>query len=454
MAPGVLASPETVIGLPHQVTSFVGRRRDRGQVKQALAEYRLVSLTGFGGIGKTRLALAVAADLRRAFAGGVHFVSLGELADPRMVARGTAAAVGAQPRPGHSVAASLICHLRDQQALLILDSCDQVIEAAAELADKLLRYCPRLRIVVTSREPLRIDGEMLHAVAPLAIPAVGAPATSESVSLFLDRARAVIPPFARSPGNDDDVAEICRQLEGIPLAIELAAARLRSMSASEIARSLHGGWEILCRGSRAAPPRQRTMAACVDWSFGLCSPAERQAWAAISVFTGQFDTGAARAVCSGLTGHADLNEILARLVDKSVVAAAERGGQIRFRMLPPVRDHGLRWLAELGLAADVTRRHEEWSASNAAPGNGSGATEGDPAADAGGAGGDVLTSRQHQVARLVASGLSNRDIADTLVISRRTAETHVENILTRLGYTSRNQIAAWIITQSRISEMS
>jgi DNA-binding CsgD family transcriptional regulator len=172
------------------------------------------------------------------------------------------------------------------------------------------------------------------------------------------------------------------------------------------------------------------------------------------VFTGQFDAGGVRAVCRGLTGHVDLNEILARLVDKSVVIAAERDGQIRFRMLPPVRHHGLRWLDELGLVTEVTRRHDEWSAGNAPPGNGSAAAEDDAAAAARGAGGDVLTSRQHQVARLVASGLSNRDIADTLVISRRTAETHVENILTRLGYTSRNQIAAWVITQSRISEMN
>jgi predicted ATPase len=366
MAESTAASCVTLVGIPHEVASMVGRRRERTDIRQALSESRLVTLTGFGGIGKTRLALAVAPDLRRAFADGVHFVSLGSLADPEMIPQVTARTLGMRTVSQQSPADSLVAYLGSRQVLIVFDNCEHLIEAVAVFAQDLLWSCPRLRILATSREPLRITGEAVHAVAPLTVPATGAearsPHYSESEALFLDRARAVVPNFALTPGNRDEVSEICRLLEGIPLAIELAAVRLRSMSASQIARDLADHWGPLSRGSRTAPARQRTMTACIDWSFSLCSPTERDVWAGVSVFAGGFEVDAAQAVCARLAGEEELADVIAALVDKSIIAAEERAGQMRFRLLPPIRHRGLRRLAEMGLTGELRRRHRDWYA--------------------------------------------------------------------------------------------
>jgi non-specific serine/threonine protein kinase len=385
--------PEAAV--PHEVTSFVGRRRERGEIRQLLAEARLVTLTGLGGIGKTRLALQTAAELRRAFADGVYFVSLAAVADPELVAQAVAGTLGLQARARRPTAGSLAEYLRTKDLLLVLDNCEHVIDAAAELASVLLRRCSRLRLLATSREPLRTDGETVHPVPPLTVPSDALRAEAgdgaveqastllqfESVGLFVDRARAVVPAFELTAANSAAVAEICAKLEGIPLAIELAAVRLRAMSPAELASNLTGHWALLTRGSRTAPDRQRTMANCIEWSYQLCSDAERDVWGALSVFSGGFELDAAEAVCRGAGmgaggdaqarvaddfaapsagGDEPFADVLAALVDKSIVVAREQEGRMRFRLLPPIRHRGLRRLADTGKLTAVRRRHRDW----------------------------------------------------------------------------------------------
>jgi serine/threonine-protein kinase PknK len=261
--------------LPIEVTSFVGRRAERQQIRVLLNDARLVTLTGFGGVGKTRLAVRVATDLRRAFPDGVAFVPLATQTDPELVAQSIVTALGIQGRSTRAVTSSLVEYLAGRTMLIVLDNCEHLIDASAVLSDTLLRTCPDLRLLVTSREPLRIQGEAIHPVAPLSIPGDDDGDASlmefEAVSLFVDRARAIVPEFELAADNRRAVAGIVSQLEGIPLAIELAAGRLRAMSPAELQRDLTRRWDLLSRGSRAAPDRQRTMKACIEWSFDLCT---------------------------------------------------------------------------------------------------------------------------------------------------------------------------------------
>lgn len=366
ITPGVGA--EVPAGLPLETTSFVGRRRDRGKVRQLLGDARLVTLTGFGGVGKTRLALRVASGLRRAFADGVHVVSLAAVGDPALIAQTVVTVLGLQTRTQRAAVDSLADYLRKREVLLILDNCEHVIEAVATLADILLGRCARLRILATSREPLRITGETVYAVSPLSVPPreTGSPRSAlhafEAVGLFIDRARAVQPDFELSDVNGAAVAKICSKLEGIPLAIELAAVRLRTMSPAELADNLTGRWAILTRGSRTAPDRQRTMAACIEWSYELCSEVERDVWAAVSAFSGGFDFDAADWLCAGVSPDEPLADVLAALVDKSVLVAQRHDTYTRFRLLPPIRHRGLRRLEETGQLMKFRRRHRDWYA--------------------------------------------------------------------------------------------
>ncbi|PQM45422.1 LuxR C-terminal-related transcriptional regulator [Mycobacterium talmoniae] len=355
-------------GLPLETTSFVGRRRDRGKIRQLLGDARLVTLTGFGGVGKTRLALRVASGLRRVFADGVHVVSLAAVGDPALTAQTVVTVLGLQGRTQRAAVDSLADYLREREVLLVLDNCENVVDAVARLADILLSRCARLRILATSREPLRITGETIYAVLPLSVPpreASGPPSglhAFEAVGLFIDRARAVHPDFELSDVNSAAVAKICSKLEGIPLAIELAAVRLRTMSPAELADNLTGRWAILTRGSRTAPDRQRTMAACIEWSYELCSEAERDVWAAVSAFSGGFDFDAADWVCAGVSLDEPLADVFAALVDKSVLVAQRYDMYTRFRLLPPIRYRGLRRLEETGQLGKFRRRHRDWYA--------------------------------------------------------------------------------------------
>lgn len=312
--------------LPAEVTTFVGRRFERRTIRELLSESRMVTLTGFGGIGKTRLAMRMASELRPAFPDGVCFVPLGALGEADEVPDQIAAALGLYGRSTRSGTVEIVEYLRERTLLLVLDNCEHVVDMAATMVDALLRNCPKVRILATSREPLRVDGEAVHAVSPLTCPApAGAGSDSlqqyEAVQLFLDRARASVPGFVLNDGNRVAVATICSRLEGIPLAIELAAARLTTLSATELERGLTDQWELLSRGRRTAPHRQSTMAACIEWSFDLCTAAERTLWARAAVFVDGFEYDAAAAVCSGHGDDEPIHETLASLVDKSVLAA-------------------------------------------------------------------------------------------------------------------------------------
>lgn len=357
--------------LPAELTSFVGRRAERNDVKRQMSESRLVTLTGFGGVGKTRLALRVAGELRRAFTDGVRFASLGELSDPDWLPDTIAAALGMQSRSTRTAPGSLVEYLRPRELLLVIDNCEHLIDAVAMLTDTLLRTCPGLRILATSREPLHITGEAVHHVAPLTVPSHDEEQTTplhqfEAISLFVDRATAVVPNFALTDDNRNAVATVCRKLEGIPLALELAAVRLRATSPAELAQHLSDRWELLTRGSRDAPDRQRTMAACIEWSFELCTEAERDVWAYVSVFAGGFELDAAQAVCpadgdDNAEGEcAQLPDLLLDLVDKSILAVENYSGRTRYRMLPAIRQRGIRRLRELGMLTRLRRRHRDF----------------------------------------------------------------------------------------------
>jgi predicted ATPase/DNA-binding CsgD family transcriptional regulator len=349
--------------LPLEITTFVGRRADRGRVRELMSGSRLVTLTGFGGIGKTRLALRMATDLRRTFE-GVYVVALGGLADPDSVPDQIAVALGLHGRSRQSATIAAVEYLRTRTVLLVLDNCEHVIDVVAVVADTLLRTCPGVHLLATSREPLRIDGEVEYPVAPLSIPGPKAGEELlqqyESVQLFLDRARGIVPGFELTEDNRTAVASISRKLEGIPLAIELATARLRAFSPAELDAQLTDRWELLSRGSRTAPDRHSTMAACIEWSFDLCTPAERVLWAKAAVFVDGFELEAAMSVCSDPREDEPIQETLASLVEKSVVTTARNGAVNRYRMLPPIQHRGRVELARIGREAELHRRHKDY----------------------------------------------------------------------------------------------
>ncbi|MFI6958522.1 protein kinase [Nocardia sp. NPDC050408] len=351
--------------LPLELTSFVGRRAELTEAKSLLASSRLVTLTGIGGVGKTRLALRVATGARRDFTDGVWLVELSELHDGGLLPGVIAAAVGLRPR-GQSVLDVLIEYLAPRQLLLVLDNCEQIVDAAAKVAETLLRACPGLRILATSREPLGIGGESVLRVRPLTVPDPdrepslrGAP-RYDAVSLFVERAAAAVPGFALTKDNLAAVAEICRHLDGLPLAIELAAARLPALSPEQILQRLTDRYALLTRGSRSAPSRQQTLQWCIDWSHSLCTPAEQQVWAQLSVFAGSFELDAAEQVCRDDLGAQDLLDVLTALVEKSILNREESESVVRFRLLETVRDYGRDKLDEAGEYLELRRRHLDW----------------------------------------------------------------------------------------------
>ncbi|MFC7596507.1 ATP-binding protein [Terrabacter sp. GCM10028922] len=347
------------------MTTFVGRRFECSAIRERLTESRLVTLTGFGGIGKTRLALRVATDLRRVFPDGICFVPLGAVLEADDVPDQIAGELGLYGRSTQSGTIATVEYLRTRALLLVLDDCEHVVDMVARLADTILRNCSGVRILATSREPLRVDGEVVHAVTTLTCPPHEEPDGSglqqfEAVQLFLDRARASIPGFDLTQGNRAAVAAICRKLQGIPLAIELAAARLPTLSPTEIDKALTDQWELLSRGTRTGPHRHSTMAACIEWTFDLCTPADRRLWAKAAIFVDGFELDAAAAVCSGPDDEEPIAETLASLVDKSVLATTRDDTTTRFRMLPPIRQRGLAELARMNAVDEQRRRHRDF----------------------------------------------------------------------------------------------
>jgi non-specific serine/threonine protein kinase len=345
-----LASRRTLSNLPVELTSFVGRDAELAELKKLMSSYPLVTVTGTGGVGKTRLALRAAAEVAAEFPDGVRLVELGELRDGAAVVDVIAAALGLRDAaPTEPLVHSIIEYLCPRGFLLLLDNCEQVVDAAAALAETLLRACPGLRILATSREGMGIGGEAVFPLSPLA---------EDAVSLFVERAAAAVPGFGLTDENQATLAKVCARLDGLPLALELAAAKLRSMSPDQILHRLDNRYALLTRGSRGAPQRQRTLAWSVGWSYDLCTPDEQRLWARLGVFAGSFELQAVEDVCG--EGSEDLPDLLDSLVEKSVLIRTESYGTVRFRLLDTLRDYGREKIRETGEYRDLRRRHLNW----------------------------------------------------------------------------------------------
>jgi non-specific serine/threonine protein kinase len=350
--------------VPLPLTRFIGRTRELAEVKRLLRLTRLLTLTGPGGCGKTRLALHLAADLAEEFPDGVWFVELASLADPALVAQTVAALWGIREAADHPLTETLADTLRNKQALLILDNCEHLVAACAEVTAILLPRCPELRIMATSRESLNVAGETVWLVPSLSLPdPQHAPSLedlrqSEAIRLFLDRAAAVAPTFTLTPHNAQAVAAVCQRLDGIPLALELAAARVKVLSVAQIAERLQVGFRLLTTSSPTAIPRHQTLRATIDWSYSLLTKAERVLFRRLAVFAGGFSLEAVEAVCAGSGLERDeILEVLARLVDKSLVVGVEQGAQMRYRLLETMRHYGQEQLHSSAELATLQERH-------------------------------------------------------------------------------------------------
>jgi len=364
-----LRSLEALIhNLPIQLTSFIGRDREVEEAKQLIDVTRLLTLTGAGGCGKSRLALQVAADILHRYPDGACFVELAAVPDAAVVPSSVASALGTREDPGRRIVAALIDHLQHKSFLLILDNCEHLVSACAELADMLLRACAGLTILTTSREPLAVGGETVFHVPSLAVPAAARPpsaaavAQSEAGRLFAERATGVLPGFAVTDENAPAIAEVCRRLDGIPLAIELAAARLRVLSPQEIASRLNDRFRLLTAGSRSALPHHQTLQATMDWSHDLLTLAQQCLFRRLAVFAGGWALDAAESVCTG--GQVDAPEVLdllSALVEKSlVVRDVGPRAATRYRLLETVRQYARERLDAEGESVAVRERHAEY----------------------------------------------------------------------------------------------
>jgi predicted ATPase/DNA-binding SARP family transcriptional activator/DNA-binding CsgD family transcriptional regulator len=350
--------------LPATRSSFVGRETELRNVKRDLAMTRLLTLTGAGGCGKTRLALEVARELVGAYPDGVWLVEFAPLSEGALVAQALASVLGVKEQPERSLTDALVDYLRAKQMLLVLDNCEHLIDSVARLADTLLNSCPHLRVLATSRESLNVEGELNWLVPSLSVPSleqsprVEELAGYESVRLFVERAQHRNPAFSLTPENAHAVARICERLDGIPLAIELAAAKV-GLSVEQIAARLDDSLRLLTSGGRTASPRQRTLRGTLEWSYALLSERERRLFGRLSVFAGGWTLEAAEVVgAEGDTEQGDILDLLSRLVEKSlVVAEATGGGGVRYRMLEPIRQYAQEKREERGEADEVRRQH-------------------------------------------------------------------------------------------------
>ncbi|MGB9306385.1 MAG: LuxR C-terminal-related transcriptional regulator [Mycobacterium sp.] len=346
--------------LPAQLTSFVGRQVEIGRLRDALARNRLVTLIGAGGVGKTRLAVQVAAEAAGDFRDGAWYVDLAPITAAEVVPVTFARALGLPDHPGRSTMDTLSRFVPDRHLLIVLDNCEHLLDACAELLGTLLAAAPRLTVLATSREPVNVTGEVIWQVPSLSL-------ADEAIELFAQRARLARPEFAVTEDNSKAVTEICRRLDGMPLAIELAAARVRALSLTEIVDSLHDRFRLLTGGSRTAVRRQQTLRASVDWSHALLTETERILFRRLAVFLGGFDLQAAQAVCgdSGVERYQVLDQ-LTLLVDKSLVVADDSSGRTRYRLLETVRQYAMEKLSESGEADAVRSRHRDHYTSIAA----------------------------------------------------------------------------------------
>jgi predicted ATPase/DNA-binding CsgD family transcriptional regulator len=349
-------------GLPVALSSMIGREAELDALATLVPVARLLTIVGTGGCGKTRLAVAVAERCRSAFTGGVRWVGLETLVDPRLLAAMVATAVGAPESPGDDGVAAVCRHLALQQVLLVLDNCEHVVEGCAELAEWLLRCCPALTILATSREPIGASGERVFRLGGLDVPgARAAEQSSGALRLFAERVEAMSPGSGLSTGDLQAAAELCRLLDGLPLALELAAARVGSLGLAEIAARLAEGQQVLRHPGRTAPARHQTLDATLQWSHRLLSGGEQALFRRLSVFQGSFSLLAAEPVASGAeVERKHVVELLAALVDKSLVQVADRGLEHRYRLLNTVQQYAGARLEESGELAAVQRAHGEF----------------------------------------------------------------------------------------------
>ncbi len=353
--------------LPLQLTTFIGRVHEIAEVTRLLSRTRLLTLTGAGGSGKTRLAIQVAADLLETFPDGVWWTELGPLADPELVPRAVATALTVPEQPGRALGETLSDFLGPKDLLLALDNCEHLVSACASLADTLLRACPTLRILATSREALGLAGELTYRVPSLSLPDIQRlPATQqlldyEAIRLFVERATFSDPRFEITSNNAAAMAQICTRLDGIPLAIELAAARVKVLAVEQIARRLDDRFGLLTGRGRATIPRHQTLRAALDWSYALLSETERLALSRLSVFAGGWTLEAAEAVWAGDGPDAsEILDLLTQLVDKSLVLMETHGGEARYRLLETVRQYGRDHLQDSGGEEGALRSHRDF----------------------------------------------------------------------------------------------
>lgn len=356
--------------LPAEVTDLVGRGAAVSQIRAMFSGSRLVTLTGMGGVGKTRLALRVGREVSRAFHDGVWFVELAAVHDPELVPTAVAGTLGIEGRGEAAALPGLASYLASREVLLVLDNCEHLVGSCAIVAAELLRLCPGVRTLATSREPLGVEGERIFAVHPLDLPAPGATFTLAelpdypAVQMFVDRAAATSPRFMMTEDKIEPVVDICRRLDGIPLALELAATRLRALAPVQLQERLDDRFGILVGGSRTAVPRQQTLRALVDWSYELCTQMEQSLWNRLSVFQGAFDLAAAEAACSGEEIPEDkVIHVLAGLVDKSILTTTEEGDVVQYHLCETLREYAAERLGEAD-RAELRRRHVEWYVEN------------------------------------------------------------------------------------------
>lgn len=352
--------------LPRQLTTFVGRGREIAEAKRLLATAPLMTFTGPGGVGKTRLAIEIAGEVLDDFPEGMWFVDLGPLTDPEFVAPAIAAAMGVMHAPGQPILDTIVEHLHGRRVLLVLDNCEHLLEVSARTVDTLLRNCTSLRVLATSREGLAIAGEAVFPVPSLTVPEPASVSPTDlpqydAIQLFVERAMAAVPGFRITERNALAVTQICRRLDGVPLAIELAAARVRALPVEQIAARLDDRFRLLTGSSRVTVPRHQTLRQTIDWSHDLLADDERAVFRRLAVFVGGFSLEAAEAVCVGeLVEDWAVLDLLTRLVDKSLLVADTEGTEARYRQLETVRQYARDRLLEAGEAKDALRRHRDW----------------------------------------------------------------------------------------------
>ena len=363
-SPVVAHEPNTRHNLPAHLTSFLGRHRELAEITALLGSAPLVTLTGAGGVGKTRLLVRAAAAILAHFPDGVRFVEFAPVSDPALVESTVVSSLGLRDEPGRSINETLVDHIGERRMLLVLDNCEHVVKACSELVERLLRHCPQLVVAASSREALRIAGEVAYRIPSLTTPEPGVPLTPasalgyEAIALFADRASQASPSFVITSGNVEAVAQICRRLDGIPLAIELAAARVRMMRVERLAELLDDRFALLSSGSRTAAPRQQTLRALIDWSYNLLTADERVLLNRLAVFGGGWSLEAAREVCAGEPIAAEMIfDLVTGLVDKSLILPLSEDARQRYLLLESTRAYARERLGETGEMATFQQRH-------------------------------------------------------------------------------------------------